>query len=349
MIILPNISKKKLLQTTVISAAILSSVFYAIPSALHPTPSFAQSAEKRTFTISPPSVSIDNLNPGDEKEGILKIVNDSNESLTFNLSLQDYVVEDNNGTPKFLTDGELGNQFSAASWIGVSPTRITIKPGTREEISYFLKIPKTARPGGHYAAVTYTPDNGATVKGTGAAVTTVVGTLFYISINGPIKEQAVLSELSAPGLSEYGPVHIHSVIKNNGDEHIKPYGTVSIKNIFGKVVSTQVLQPNNIFPLASRNYENLLSKSFLFGRYTAVLDAKYGRNNALMITGMVAFWVIPWKLLILIALIIAAGVLGYLYFKKKNNPPTHRTEESNTSTPVEPAVENNSESIASKE
>jgi LPXTG-motif cell wall-anchored protein len=39
---------------------------------------------------------------------------------------------------------------------------------------------------------------------------------------------------------------------------------------------------------------------------------------------MVAFWVIPWKLLILIALIIAAGVLGYLYFKKKNNPPTQK-------------------------
>ena len=348
MIILPNISKKKLLQTTVISGVLLSSLVYAIPYTLSPTQTFAQSIEKRTFTISPPSVAVDNLNPGDEREGILKIVNDSTESLTFNLSLQDYIVEDANGTPRFLTNGELNNQFSAASWIGVSPTRITVKPGTRQEISYFLKIPKNARPGGHYAAVTYTPDNGDSVKGSGAAVTTVVGTLFYITINGPIKEQAVISELSAPGLSEYSPVHIRSVIKNNGDEHIKPYGTITIKNVFGKTVSTQVLQPNNIFPLASRNYENILSKSWLFGRYTAVLDAKYGRSNALMLTGVVAFWVIPWKLLILIALIIAAGVLGYLYLKKKNTPINTDRNDTQKDTD-EPTLENNTATSTSKE
>lgn len=320
MLILPNISKQKLLKTTVMSGVILSSMLYAIPYTLHPTQTLAQSLERRTFTISPPSVAIENVNPGAEKDGILKIVNDSDETLTFNLSVQDYIVEDANGTPKFLTDGQLSNQFSAASWMGVSPTRITVKPGTREEISYYIKIPKSARPGGHYAAITYTPDNNANVSGSGAAVTTVVGTLFYITINGPIKEQATVTELSAPTLSEYSPVHIKTVIKNNGDEHIKPYGTLTIKNIFGKTVSTQILQPNNIFPLASRNYDNILSKSWLFGRYTAVLDAKYGRENALMLTGVVAFWIIPWKLLILIALLILAGVLGYLYMKKKKTP-----------------------------
>jgi hypothetical protein len=326
MVILPKISKKKLVKATLVSGALLSTLVYTIPAFIHPTQVAAQSAERRTFTITPPSIEITGVNPGTEKSGILKISNDSDESLTFNLSLQDYIVEDNNGTPKFLTDGELSDQFSAASWIGVSPTRVTVAPRTREEISYFLKIPANARPGGHYAAVTYTPTNGDNVKGTGAAVTTVVGTLFYITINGPIKEQAVVTKISAPSISEYSPVHIHSTIKNNGDEHIKPYGTITIKNIFGKIVSTQVLQPNNIFPLASREYENILSKGWLFGRYTAVLDAKYGRNNALVLTGMVAFWVIPWKLLILIALVIAAGVLAYLYMKKKNNPPTNHPE-----------------------
>lgn len=327
MLILPNISKQKLTKTAVITGVFVSSILYAVPYTIHPTRTLAQSLERRTFTISPPSVAIDNVNPGDERDGILKIVNDSDETLTFNLSIQDYIVEDANGTPKFLTDGQLSNQFSAASWMGVSPTQITVKPGTREEIAYYLKIPRNARPGGHYAAVTYTPDNKATVSGSGAAVTTVVGTLFYIRINGPIKEQATVTELSAPVISEYSPVHIKTVIKNNGDEHIKPYGTLTIKNVFGKTVSTQILQPNNIFPLASRNYDNILSKSWLFGRYTAVLNAKYGRENALMLTGVVAFWVIPWKLLILIALLILAGVLGYLYMKKKNTPPTHTAEQ----------------------
>ncbi len=283
--------------------------------------------ESRSFTVIPPSIS-HRLNPGETTEGVLRVINDSAEPLTFSLSIQDYIVEDNNGTPTFVTDGKLSNKYSAASWIGVSPNRFTLAPKQREDLAYLIKIPKDARPGGHYAAVTYTPDAKGTTTGSGTAVSTVVGTLMYIDVNGEIVEKASVKEFSSPGFSEYAPISLHTIIRNEGDLHIAPYGTIVVKNMWGKVISTQAILSKNIFPQAVREFENIVDRKWMFGSYTAEFTAKYGRQNALSLTASSTFWVIPWKMIVIIILAVAVGILGVLMINKKktNSEETKETE-----------------------
>lgn len=268
----------------------------------------------RTFTISPPVIELE-VAPGESKEGTLKIINDGSTSLNFDTSIRDFIVEDNIGTPKILPPNTLSNKYSGASWIGIYPTQVYVSPKQSTTYSYYVQVPADARPGGRYAAVLYTPTNPTGVTDTGAAVNTSVGSLFYITVKGPVTEKATVTEFNTKKLWETGPVTLNTLIKNESDIHISPVGTITLKNMLGRVSETKPVKDINIFPGASREFETTLGKDFMFGRYEAELQARYGSENKTL-SAVYSFWVIPWKLLILIFGIILAIIIGGWYWKK---------------------------------
>lgn len=273
----------------------------------------------RTITIVPPAVE-QNVNPGDIREGKLKVVNDGNEPLTFNATIRDYVVEDNHGTPLILPPNTLSNKYSGAAWVGVTPYSFTVPPHQRQELNYYLQVPLDAKPGGHYAAVVYEPTKTLGVEGTGTGVNTQIGTLFYFNVAGQITEQASVIKFFTKAFQEYGPIKITTEILNNGDLHIKPRGSIVLKNMLGQKVEEKALEEHNIFPARSLVFENVFGKKFMMGKYTAQLLATYGKNNNQTLTALVTFYVFPWKaatvtLLVLIIIIL----LALLFTKRKKN------------------------------
>lgn len=286
----------------------------------------------RIITIVPPSESI-TVNPGDKKEGTLKVINDSNTPLTFTANTQDFIVTDTKGTPDFVPEGSFERQFSAAAWIGVIPGTFTVAPHDKAILHYYLQVPKDARPGGHYAGILYTPSETLGSKTTGPAVQTQIGTLFSIDVSGPIHEQASITKfLAEHGFYEYGPVNIMTQIKNFGDLHIKPLGTITISDMFGRKLAVIPFDQHNIFPLAARDYINVFGQKWMFGPFTAKFVASYGREGNLPLTASMTFWVFPWKVTVLVVLAIIAAVMGYMVWKKKQqekSQPPHQphTEE----------------------
>lgn len=270
----------------------------------------------RNLTISPPTVSI-SANPGEAKEGKIKIINDSNETLSFIVDTQDYIVVDTVGTPNILPENTLNNKYSAAAWLGVSPNKFTVEPGQKQELGYYMQIPADAKPGGHYAAIVFKPDVVKGEQSVGTTVSSQIGTLFYINVPGAIKEDASILSFLTNWFNEYGPVNLKTQIENLGDLHIAPQGKISVTNIFGQKVETQDLPNHNIFPEATRDYENTVGKKWMFGPYKATLLASYGVNNNLPLSSTVTFWVIPWKIILLIILAVTAVALGVIYTKKR--------------------------------
>lgn len=279
------------------------------------TPSANAQEQVRSFTISPPTLTVPTA-PGKSAEGVMKIRNETDSPVTFTARVQDFIVSDTRGTPTILPADTLSNKYSASSWIGISPTKFTVAPNQRQEISYFIQIPRDAKPGGHYAAIVYEPTSAKGVDSSGATVNSQIGTLFSITIDGPIKENALVTKLFTPFFQEYGPVAIQTQIKNLGDEHIKPLGTVTVTNMLGGK-EMQPLHENNIFPEAARDYANIMGQKWMFGRYEASFQATYGRGNILPLSATMVFWVFPWKLFIVIILIIIAAILGYMLMKKQ--------------------------------
>lgn len=295
----------------------------------------AQLVPQRSMTIVPPGVQ-KSFDPGGITDGIMKVTNDSDETLTFNAVVRDFIVDNDQGTPKILPPNTLSNKYSASSWIGVSPTTFTVLPHQKQELTYFVQVPTNARPGGHYAAIMYTPTTNVASGVTGASVETQIGTLFYIKVNGPITENAQVTRFFVNPFQEYGPVNLITQIKNNGDYHIRPQATITVKNMLNKTVETKQLTERNIFPEALLSYKTELGKHMMIGRYTVTMVGTYGVGGNLPLTATVAFWVFPWKMAALIVLLITIIILGFI-LAKKHRKNRKRSEPVET-TPTEPTT-----------
>lgn len=284
----------------------------------------------------PPRLEVE-VKPDGVTTQYIKVRNESSEVKTIKVSLRDFVVNDNKGTPNFLDETTTdNNRWAASSWIQVSPTSLTVKPGETKILTLTVLPPTNALPGGHYAAVVYSPDSLASFNTTGASVQTNVGTLVYVTIPGDINQKASVQSFSAPKFSEFGPIDFKATVKNSSDIHIQPKGAITVKNLFGREVDKLQLTETNIFPYTTRDFTNTLNKKWLFGRYRANFEAYYGTAGGL-IAATLFFWVIPWRLIILI--IAAAAIITALILISKNKPKKSKTGSSSEVAELEKELE----------
>jgi len=124
--------------------------------------------------------------------------------------------------------------------------------------------------------------------------------------------------LTVPRFLEYGPIPITTEIKNQGNYHIRPQGTVTLTSVFGKKVDEEILEEQNIFPETSRIFENRLGGKWLFGKYKIELNAVYGETGKIL-TASVFTWIIPWKMITItvMAIIIVILLVSLLYHRLK--------------------------------
>lgn len=257
----------------------------------------------------------------------IKVRNESNKEKDVIVSISDFIVNDNLGTPTFISATEADNRWAASNWIQVSPSSVKLKGGETKSLVLTVMPPANALPGGHYAMVLHSPDTQVSLlNATGASIQTKVGTLIYITIPGNIRQDALIKDFTAPKFSEFGPVDFKTSLQNLSDIHIKPAGNITITNMFGlkKFIAFNEAG-TNIFPGKTRDFENQLNKKWLFGRYKAELNAAYGTAGGVA-TAVIFFWVIPWRFLILVATAIIIIVVIILTLKKKNNGQKEKLE-----------------------
>ncbi len=271
----------------------------------------------------PPRLEV-SVDPDATTTQVIKVRNESSEVKTIKVTLRDFVVNDNKGTPTFLDENtdSTKNRWAASAWIQISPTSLTIKPGETKSLTLTVLPPANALPGGHYAAVVYSPDSFASLNTTGASIQTNVGTLVYVTIPGYINQKASVQSFTAPKFSEFGPIDFKATVKNSSDIHIQPKGAITIKNWFGKEIDKLQLTEINIFPYTTRDFANTLNKKWLFGRYHANFGAYYGTAGGLLDANLF-FWVIPWRLIILI--VAAIAIVVTLIIISKNKPKKLKT------------------------
>jgi hypothetical protein len=295
-------------KTTLPLLLLFSSLLFA-PTAL------AQSA--LGLTAIPPRLEV-KVDPGQVITKEIKVRNESKVERVINTTVKDFIVTDDNGTPIQIEGlDETSNRWASSSWVQVSPSNYKLKPGETKSLMVTIITPDDPTAGGHYAMVLHSPRNEVTLNETGSAVETFVGTLLYITVSGDIKENAQVKEFSAPSFLEYGPVDFKTIVTNFSDIHITPIGAINIKNWFGGQTASLALPSTNIFPSTSRELKNTLQRKWLFGRYTANLEAGYGTTGQ-AVTAALIFWVIPWRLILLLIAVIAIAVVLTTLLRQKS-------------------------------
>lgn len=266
------------------------------------------------LTAIPPRVEIV-AKPGETIQKTLQIHNSSSTGQYIQVTTADFIVGEDGRTPVQINE-TTSNRYSLASWITVSPTRFLLQPSATQIVDLLVQVPSNALPGGHYAMVLYGIAQGSQASSqdltqnkpkTSSGITGRVGTLVYVTVPGNIHEEAFIRGAKAPSLVENGPVTISFKVENRSDVHIRPNSSIEITDIFGRQIDTIKVEPENIFPYTMRDFSARFDHVWGLGRYEAKIIVPYG-NQGKVVEALVFFWMIPYKLITTVLILILAVV-----------------------------------------
>lgn len=279
----------------------------------------------QALEIAPPVIIL-KVDPGQTIQTKIILRDVSNTKLIVTSQINDFVASGEDGTPKLLIDSNEPNPFSIKNWINPLP-ELTLESKKTKDLLVTINVPANAAPGGYYGVVRFTATP-PELEDTGLSLSASLGALILLRVNGDAKEGLAIEDfkVSRDGISgwlfESTPIQFTERLKNTGNVHEQPVGQITITDMFNKKVATVGINqpPRYILPKSIRKFEQpldsaTLGKKMLFGRYTADLRVSYGSNNQ-TVTKSITFWIIPWRL-ILVIIVILIGVIITLYFVVK--------------------------------
>ena len=278
------------------------------------------------LTISPVIIEFD-VNPGETVVGTIKLKNESQNQETYYAQVQDFVAGDEAGTPSFIGKAKTR---SLVDWTSFDKKNITLGEGDSDLVIYRIHVPKDASPGGYFGGLLFSSSQ---VGAEGVGAVAMTGPLVLLRVAGNIVERGNLISYDVqPDSSTSLPVDFTMNFQNTGTVHLKPAGVIRVTNMFGSTVSNIPVNANqgNVLPNSSRvfkakwqktelpeNTSELVQewKNFGFGPYTATLIMNYGETNE-VVSAETSFWIMPWMLVILFIILLAALALLVVQYNK---------------------------------
>jgi len=275
---------------------------------------FAQSTTTDTVALSvSPQVFEISANPGDSIDDSFKIVNGTDVDLTLTATPKNFTPEGEEGGVA-LTEEDTA--YSLASWTTVSPQVVVIPARGSQVFDFNITLPLGAEPGSHLGSIIVQTE-AATLDDSGVAVSQEIGPLILVSVSGDIVVGAEIASFSTDSFWEKGPVLFETRVTNTGNVHFKPRGTIEIKNMFGKVVTTIDVQEKNVLPDSTRLLiDEWAADGFTVGSYTADLTLVYGPDDTIL-TSSTSFFVFPYKTIVPITLGVILVVWLAVRYRKR--------------------------------
>lgn len=260
---------------------------------------------KNDFVLEPGKTELF-LNPGETVTRAVYVTNRVPGKTTYKIEVEDIKGTRDENQPVLILDGQKG-PYSGKSFIVPAIDKVTLGFGDRITIPVTITIPKDAPPGDYDSSVLVynQPNSDVGNNANGASgftrIISRLGTLIFIRVNGNAKESANLEDFRVKGpkklFYDHGPLTFQILFNNDGNVHLVPYGTVTIKNIFGQVVDQLPVDAYFSLPDSLRYRDVKWNHEMLLGRYTATVHLERGYGG-LSDDKTIAFWVLPWKILV---------------------------------------------------
>lgn len=301
----------------------------------------ASAADGEFYLQVSPSPLVVTVKPGETKSYDLKIRNAGSAPEKLTIAPRAFTINNASGDVAF---DDTKKPAEIGDWTTFSSPNFTVQPGEWFTQKVTLSIPESA--GFSYSfALVITRQDAATSGESGRELKGSVAVFALVSIDKPGATRTLqLEKMSTDSqIYEYLPATINVQFKNVGNSIVRPDGNVFIQRGSNDSEPTTTLPVNKnegyILPGSMRtlainwedgfpgvrtvtdssgktttesdwNFANL--SKFRIGYYTAKLVAVYNDGQRdIPVTGEVGFWVIPWKLLLgllLIMVLIGTGI-----------------------------------------
>ncbi len=299
------------------------SITHASPYAIEKLP---DQTVYNDFVVGPGKYEV-GLKPGESRIVNLIVTNRLGKDKTFQIQTEDFTGTRDLEKTVVLLENERG-PYSLKDYLIIASTTFTLGHAERATIPVTVSIPTDAQPGGLYGSVvigTVTSPQEQVAPGQSSVgtspIVTRIGSLFFIRVAGEVKEDLVLKKFSLKDnkwLLGSAPINFEILYENNGTVHENPSGSIRVNNIFNSEIANIEIEPWFILPDSLRVRELSLDNLFLFGRYVATAEIEKGYNDEKDIAS-VAFWVIPWKIILVafIILLVLIYIVRWLMSKIK--------------------------------
>lgn len=298
----------------------------------------ASASSPMNLTLSPVSFFLE-TNPGEPTTATLKIRNNSLETEQLQIQFGSFVADQTGNQPQLITP-EPSNP--AQEWISASPSQFLVPPGEWQEVTIEFAPPATAALSYNYSILVQRLLNPlrpgeAAIKGSPAVL--AVG-----FVRSPLSQRHLeLTELRVvEPVAEYLPQRFQLQLRNTGNVPIIPSGNLFIDGQGRSDLAVLSINPQSlvVLPGASRTIEvswqdgfpvksgsqdpaqlgsHLLggfwdisrAQSFRLGKYTTHAIVVYDNGERdIPLEAFVSFWVVPWKVLLIMAGMIVLAGLG---------------------------------------
>lgn len=253
----------------------------------------------------------------------IDVTNVTASDLEYTVALKDFGAKDETGSPQILNDSQMPPQVSMRTWISTVP-KFTLASKKTKKVTVYINIPANAEPGGHYGVIQFS-GKAPNLKSSGVGISASAGTLLLVKVAGAITEKASVASFNtelngkSTNFFETAPVNLVTRIQNTGNVHVKPFGSIEVKDMFGSVVGTYPVNSSksNVLPNSIRRFDNKVDGMFI-GVFTATLTLGYGLQGQAL-EASTTFYVIPYKIIGTVILVIALVIFILRRVQKSYN------------------------------
>ncbi len=254
------------------------------------------------------------LAPGASQSGVLTIINDGSNDITYRLYATDYRVKGEEYTSDFSTLNT-NAQVSAMSWFKLPKNTAVIKAHEQKDVAYSVTAPPNAAVGGHYAAVfveTVPPPNPG---GTRIARIDRIGSLFYLAVEGALQERGEVLGLEVPWLQSTPPIRASLRVRNDGNVHFTTEGSLQLAGLFGNIGKPVPLR-GEILPGTTRRIQRELPSQSPLGLYKVTARAQYlgktvDQSSWVLLMPRLTFLIVSGTVLLLL-------ILGFIWLMRRS-------------------------------
>jgi hypothetical protein len=295
--------------------------------------------------ISPLPIAL-NAKPGTSVSTDLRVRNSGSAPETLKVTLKTFSAEGADGHV-VLHDPSPADQFS--KWVSFSKNVFSAPAGAWQTIKMNVDLPKTAAFGYYYAVQIELANPPKPTPGAASLQGAVaIFVLLNAEAPGASRTIEVTSFKADHSTYEFLPASFTVAVRNTGNVHSAPHGNIFIKRGSKQIASLPVnAAEGNVLPKSNRIFESSWSDSFpvyvpvtdpagnpvkdkngkvkshlkwdfskvsklRFGHYTAQLLLVYNDGHRdIPITGSLSFWVIPWRLLGGLLVILIFMTIGF--------------------------------------
>lgn len=310
----------------------------------------AQDSGALNLTTSPLPINL-STTPGNTVSTDLRIKNNGTETETLAVGLLKFGANDTSGQPAII-ERQPGDDYF--DWVTFSEDEFEAEPNVWYTLTMMIDVPESAGLG-YYYAVTFQRASGPGQTDQGAGLEGGPAILVLMDVRVPYAERKVelLEFTSKKSVYEFLPAEFNLSVKNSGNIHLIPSGSIFITKGGSQVAVLTVNEGRgNVLPDSTRNFPVYWDDGFpryelveengsvvknpdgtnkqslnwdfsntdklRFGKFkaTALLVYDDGEKDV-PIEAVVTFWIIPWRILFAGLLFLTLIGLGlYVIFKR---------------------------------